>query len=145
MLKRLALAGLLSLALASAQAQDTPITPGALTTLSSGNVANASAAVTIPAVQGYLNRLCVVQITSAGATAASVVSPTITGLKGGTMTMTLAVSAGATITNQPLLLQFVPCAPASAVNTAIVVTVPALGAGNTNSTVSAEGYAGEYP
>jgi hypothetical protein len=37
-------------------------------------------------------------------------------------------------------VQFCPPIPASAVNTAIAVACPALGAGNTNNTVNAYGF-----
>jgi hypothetical protein len=42
--------------------------------------------------------------------------------------------------NATLSIAFPRCIPASATNTAIVVTLPALGAGNTNATVIAWGY-----
>lgn len=107
----------------------------------SGNVANASAAATLAAggATGW-TYICGVVVTSSGSTAASVVSGTITGMVGGTMTFTYTSAAGVTTTNQPLVIPFAPCQAASAINTAIVVTLPALGAGNTNATVSAFGY-----
>lgn len=107
---------------------------------SSGNVANASAVATVQSAASLTAYITGFEVTSAGATAASVVNVTVTGTQGGTMTYTLAVVAGATLGNQPLVVSFYPPIPASAVNTSIVVTVPALGAGNTNCTVSAHGY-----
>lgn len=107
---------------------------------SSGNVANAAGVATIPAVAGKTAYISGFDITGAGATAASVVNPTISGLLGGTSTYSLSVVAGATLANPVLSIQFNPPLPASAVNTAIVVTCPALGAGNTNNTVNAYGY-----
>lgn len=106
----------------------------------SGNVANASAAATLAAVSGKTNYLSGFTITASGATAASVVTATVTGLKGGTVAYTVAVPAGVTASVQPLVVSFYPALPASAANTAIVVTLPALGSGNTNATVSATGY-----
>ena len=107
---------------------------------SSGNVANAAAVATLAAAAAVTTYISGFEVTSGGATAASLVSITITGLIGGTATYTLGVVAGAAAANVPLVVCFNPPIPASAVNTAIVVTVPALGAGNTNSTVVAHGY-----
>lgn len=107
---------------------------------SSGNVAAASAVATLPAVAGKTNYLSGVQIMGAGATAASVVQATITGLLGGTLTIPVAVPAGANVGVQPIALSFYPPLPASAPNTAITVTVPSLGAGNTNAVANAQGY-----
>ena len=56
------------------------------------------------------------------------------------MSITVAVPAGVTTGIAPILLQFNPALVASATNTAIVVTLPALGAGNTNASVAAWGY-----
>lgn len=112
----------------------------ALTTQSSGNVAAAVATATLAGVAAKTTYISGFAVTGSGATAGSVVSITITGLLGGTATYTLAVVAGATLGNTPLILQFVPAMPASAVNTSIVVSCPSLGAGNTNNAVVATGY-----
>jgi hypothetical protein len=109
-------------------------------TAASGTVANASAAATIAAAAGRRNFLCGFTITSTGSTAAAVVAPTVTGLVTGTLTYAYATVAGATLSNQPVTVKFSPCVPASADGTAIVVTLPALGAGNTNAAVTAWGY-----
>lgn len=109
-------------------------------TASSGNVANASAVATLAGAASLTTYITGFEVTAAGATAASVVSVTVTGTISGTLTYTLAVPAGVTTSVQPLIVQFSPPIPASAANTSVVVTVPALGAGNTNSTVVAHGY-----
>lgn len=109
-------------------------------TNSSGNVANANAVSTLPAVALKTTYICGFAATSAGSTAAAVVNLTIVGLIGGTMTLTYVSVAGVTLANQPLVVPFSQCIPASAVNTAIVVTLPALGAGNTNAAVTAWGH-----
>ena len=109
-------------------------------TASSGNVANASAAATLAASATKTTYITGFEITSAGATAASVVSATVAGVITGTLTYTYAAVAGATTANTPLIVQFSTPIPGSAINTAIVVTLPALGAGNTNATVVAHGY-----
>ena len=113
---------------------------GPVTSFSSGNVANATAAATIPAVAGRLTYLTGLEVTGAGATAGSVVLLTVTGIQGGTATYAIAVPTGATVGLTPLTISFAPPVPASAVNTAIVVSLPALGAGNTNACVVARGF-----
>lgn len=109
-------------------------------TASSGNVAAATATATIPAVVGKTSYLSGLMISGAGATAGAVVNPTITGLAGGTMTLTYCAATGPTVANTPLVIDFDPDLPASAVNTAITISCPSLGAGNTNNTVVAWGY-----
>lgn len=117
-----------------------PTTQVTIIGAASGNVANATATATIAATVDKKNYLCGFSITSTGSTAAAVVSPTVTGLSGGTLTLSYATVAGATLSNQPLIVNFSLCIPASATNTAIAVALPALGAGNTNATVNAWGY-----
>lgn len=116
--------------------------PGAAVPIlaSSGNVANAVAAATLSAAAAKTTYISGFEITGGGATAASLVLATITGLLGGTATYTVAAVAGAALGNVPLMVELNPALPASAVNTAIVVSVPALGAGNTNSCVVAHGF-----
>jgi len=106
---------------------------------SSGNVAAAAANSTIAAVAAKTNYITGFTVSGAGATAASVILVTVTGLLGGTLTFPLAIPAGATL---PVLLQVTFPGPlqASAVNTAIVVNVPSFGAGNTNAASSVYGY-----
>lgn len=108
--------------------------------VSSGNVANASAAATIAAVAAKLNYINGFSCTAGGATAAAVVNVTVTGLLGGTLTYSFATPAGATAGSTPLVINFPDALPASAVNTAIVVTMPALGAGNTNAACNIHGF-----
>lgn len=115
--------------------------PGATPlTAASGNVAAATATATLAGAASLTTYITGFEVTGAGATAASVVNITVTGTVSGTLTYTLAVAAGATLTNQPLIVQFSPAIPASAANTSIVVSCPSLGAGNTNNTVVAHGY-----
>lgn len=107
---------------------------------SSGNVAAAVAAATLPAVLNKTNFLSGFDVTSAGATAAAVVNLTITGLLGGTRSYVYTAVAGATLANPNLVVNFDPPLPASGPNVAIVVSLPSLGAGNTNACVNAEGF-----
>lgn len=109
-------------------------------TATSGTVAAGVAAASLAAAAGKVTYICGFAITSAGSTGAAVVAPTITGIVTGTMTFAYASVAGATLSNQPLVVPFRDCISASAVNTAIVVSLPSLGAGNTNATVNAWGY-----
>jgi hypothetical protein len=106
----------------------------------SGNVANASAVATLAAVSAKTNYITGFQVTAAGATAASVVNVTVTGLITGTATYTFVFPAGVTTAAQSLIVSFETAVKASGVNTAIVVTLPAGGTGNTNAAVAAQGY-----
>lgn len=107
---------------------------------SSGNVANASAVATLAAAAGKFTYLTGFQVTGGGATAASLIDVTVTGCAGGTLTFTFAVPAGATAGATPMNLQFPKPLKSSAANTAIVVTAPAFGAGNTKAAANAHGY-----
>jgi hypothetical protein len=113
---------------------------GPVSSYSSGNVANAAATATIPAAAAKTGYLTGFEITGAGATAGAVVLATITGLLGGTATYAVVVPAGITTSITPLTVEFGPPLPASAVNTAIVVSLPALGLGNTNAATVAHGF-----
>lgn len=104
----------------------------------SGNVANASAAATLTPTATTTAHISGFEVTGAGSTGALVV--TVAGLLGGTRHYTYTFPAGATVACTPLLVKFDQPLPASAVNTAIVVTCPAGGAGNTNNTVVAHGF-----
>lgn len=124
-----------------------PVTPflaypadATVLTASSGNVANGSAAATLGAASGKTTYITGFQITASGATGAAVVTVTVTGTLGGTMSYTFVAPAGATAQATPLVVTFPHPVPASATNTAVVVTLPALGSGNTNATVSAQGF-----
>lgn len=109
-------------------------------TASSGNVANANAVATLAAAVGKTTYISGCAITSTGATIGAVVNVTIVGVITGTMTLNYAAPAGVSAMGTPLILNFNPPIPASATNTTIVVTLPALGAGNTNAAVTAWGY-----
>lgn len=113
---------------------------GTSTNASSGNVANAAAVATIPAVAGVTAYLTAFEVTSSGATAATVVTITVTGIQGGTLSYTYTCNAGVTTGNTPLLVDLPTPVAASGQNVAITITLPALGAGNTNATVVAHGF-----
>jgi hypothetical protein len=107
---------------------------------SSGNVANASAVATIAAPANGRNYVTGFIVTATGATAASIVLITLTGLAGGTMTFVYAVPAGVLVGAQPYVVPFSSALPASADGTAVTLTLPALGTGNTNAAVVLTGY-----
>lgn len=116
--------------------------PSASTPLAagSGNVANASAVATLTPSATTTAYISGFEVTGAGATAGLPVVVTVVGLLGGTRSYIYTAAVGATLPNSPLLVSFNPPLPASAINTPIVVTCPALGAGNTNNAVVAHGY-----
>jgi hypothetical protein len=106
----------------------------------SGNVANAPAVATLTSVAGKTAYISGFEITGSGATAGLPVSVTVVGLAGGTLTYTYSAAVGVLAGNLPLVVDFLPPLPASGQNVNIVVTCPALGAGNTNNTIVAHGY-----
>jgi len=107
---------------------------------SSGNVANASAAASLAAVSGKTNYITGFQCTASGSTAGLAVNVTVTGLIGGTATYSFVFPVGVLVAAQPLTVNFTQPLKASAANTAITVTLPAGGAGNTNAAVSVQGF-----
>jgi len=110
--------------------------------VTSANAANATATATLPAVVGQTNYIEAVIISGAGATLGSIVEATITGLAGGTISMPLSVPAGALLGMGPTVIRLPRPIRAVADNTAIVVTLPALGAGSLNARVTAIGFVG---
>ena len=103
-------------------------------------MANASAVATLAGAAAKTTWITGFQITASGATAAGCVSATVTGVITGTMTYTYCAPVGAAVGAGPLNVSFPSPIPANAVNTSIVVTLPALGAGNINAAVSAQGF-----
>lgn len=105
----------------------------------SGNVANATGTATLTATAINTTYITGFEVSGLGATAGVAVLITVTGLLVGTLTFALGIPAGATVPfSYPRV--FPVALAASAVNTPIVVTVPAAGAGNTNLTVIAYGF-----
>lgn len=119
-----------------------PVTPPAVITAlnaSSGSVAASAAVATLAASALKLNSLSGIHVSGGGATGATTVLATITGLVGGTMTVVIPVAAGANVAITPVNIQFNPPIPASAINTPIVLTVPSFGVGNLNAAANAWG------
>lgn len=96
--------------------------------------------VTLPGAAGATTFITGFEITGDGATGASIITITVTGILGGTKTYFLNVPAGATIATTQLFVEYSRPIPASGLNTAIVVNVPSFGAGNTNAAVTAHGF-----
>ena len=84
-----------------------------------------STTITIPALPGQTAYLSSFEIYSGGATAGALLSCTITGLAGGTKTIPIAVPTGATGAAPYTWVAYDNAVPASAPNTAIVLTIPA--------------------
>src|SRR5216684_6728136 len=109
----------------------------AIITASATAIAAAMAPV-LPAVAGQTNFITGFQITGGGATAASVIVVTLTGLVGGTRTYDIAVPAGAALGITPLVVEFSEPIPATGPNVAITLNVPSFGVGNTNAAATLE-------
>ena len=122
-----------SVALSGSSSAQTPVT-------ASNTGAAVAITASLPAVSGKFTYITGFQVTGAGATAASVVTVTVTGTVNGTMSYNVVAPAGVTTSITQLVVSFPVPVPSSAVNTAVVVNVPSLGAGNTNSAVAAQGF-----
>jgi hypothetical protein len=109
-------------------------------TNSSGNLAATAGAATLPLVKGSTLALAGFEVTGSGATAASNILVTVTGVISGTLTYILPIPAGVTLSIVPLIVEFTLAVEASASGVAIAVNVPSFGAGNTNAAVVAHGF-----
>lgn len=98
----------------------------------------AAVVATLPGTTGKTTFICGFAMTAAGTTTAVAGTGTITGTLGGALDFAFLDPAPAAGQGR-LIVPFSPCIPASAMNTAIVVTQPAGGAG-TVAAVSAWGY-----
>lgn len=107
----------------------------------SGNVANAIATASLPAAVGKTTYITGFEVTSDGSTAVLVVRVTVGVLVGGiTEGYTYTFVAGVTTQDLTLAVEYGRGIPANVPNTAINVSLPAGGAGNTNAEVNAHGY-----
>lgn len=105
----------------------------------SQTAAAAVATATLAAVAGKRNYVTGLCVSGLGATAATGVEATLTGL-GTTLKFVVPVVAGVGLGNTPVVLLFGDGIPASADNTAIVLSVPSYGSGNTKSDVALWGF-----
>lgn len=120
---------------------NTKLPAGAVTVrAASGNVTNNTASAALPAVAAKTNYLTGFIVTASGASSGLIVNGTITGLLGGTYTFTFGFPAGVLVMAVPLVVMLDTPMPASAVNTAITISLPAGGTGNTNAAVEIQGY-----
>lgn len=117
------------------------LAPGTVVIGDSGNLAATAGAATLPGVAGKTTYITGFEVTGSGATAATKVLVTVTGLVGAaTKTYVMVVPAANNTSIQPLIVQFPAPLPANAANTAIVVNLPSFGVGNLNAAVSASGF-----
>ncbi len=117
--------------------------PGAAQTpaAQSNSGGNAQQVASISPPAGQLAFLTGIQIYGLGATAALEVTATLTGLLGGNMSFPVQVPAGATVPITPVTQVFGGAGlQGSVAGQAIVLTVPAFGAGNTFEQASLQGY-----
>ncbi len=102
--------------------------------------ATSTATLTCPANQTVW--LSGIAINGGGATAGSSVTATITGLTGGTVSISVLVPTGAGVQLQPIVLEFNP--PLQGVpGTNVVLSCPSFGAGSTGQSVLAWGFASQ--
>jgi hypothetical protein len=121
--------------------QDSSISP--IQNTGSTAVGNAQVVATLAATAGKTNYLEGFTISGTGPTTAIAIEVVIAGLASA-MKMEFAVIAGVLLAAFPapgyIDIRFPQPLPASGVNVAISVTVPAFGSGNTNAAVTAYGY-----
>lgn len=106
----------------------------------SGNAPNAVATATMAAVAGKTNYVTGFSVTGTGATVALGVLATLTGVINGPLSYAYAAVGGAALSNAPLIVSFPTPIPASAVNTPVSLSLPALGLGNTIAVATLHGY-----
>jgi hypothetical protein len=94
----------------------------------------------IAAVSGSTNYTTGFEITGNGATAASSIAVTLTGILGGTATYYIQIPAGAGTAITPFIVRWDRPIPASATNTAITLNVPSFGAGNLQAACTLHGF-----
>lgn len=107
---------------------------------SSSTGANTAITATLPGVAGKTTYITGLVVSGNGATASSGITVTVTGTVSGTLNIVYVTGALNTAGDGFEQIAFTPPVPASATNTAIVVNVPAMGAGNTLAAVSAWGF-----
>ena len=107
----------------------------------SGNVANAVAAASITPTSLQRAYTTGFEVTGLGATSAATILATLSNLIGSvTFTYIIQVPAGVTTAISALSVHFDQPIPAASVGTAITISVPAFGSGNTNVCVNLEGF-----
>ena len=112
-------------------------TPVAASSYASGTTLTCS----FLSVSGLTNYITGFALTGTGATSATAVLVTISGTVV-SLYFTYCVVAGVTTQNTPLIVNFPTPVPASAPGSAISITVPSAGAGNTYTAVTIYGFTG---
>ena len=121
-------------------------TPQPNFTATSGNVAAATATATLAAPPAQMRwNITGFEITGLGATAGAGVSVTISGLDAGagatsTATYSFASVTGVTLQDTPLTVSFAACPITGLPGTAVSISMPSLGSGNTNAAVNIHGF-----
>lgn len=96
---------------------------------------------TLPAIPGYNTFVCGFSVSPGSAATAITLTETLSGILGGSMTWAVGAPVTAVGTTGTTLTQnFNPCIPASASNTAIVITSSALGTSGVNNDAQIWGY-----
>jgi hypothetical protein len=113
---------------------------GATPVAAAGSTNAAVLNLSLPGAVGKTTYITGLEIFGLGATAASIVAATLTGILGGGMTLLIGVPAGTSTETLPKVLQFNPPLPANAVNTAIALSVPSFGAGNQGVSAALRGF-----
>lgn len=98
-----------------------------------GTGAASAIVLTVPATPNAVNQVSGFTVSGTGATAGSTIVITLAGVQGGTQSYEYVVPAGVTTAAPTLSISFNPPIQASGPNTAITLTVPSFGAGNTNA------------
>jgi hypothetical protein len=108
----------------------------------SQNGATGAVSATLAAAASRLTHISGFEVTFSNPTAATTITITVTNVVGGPLndTQQLLAAGAAVPPPSPLVVKFIPPIPASALNTAIVVNVPALGAGASGVSVTAHGF-----
>lgn len=108
-----------------------------------GNASTVAAAAnnqTLTGAAGLRTYITDFYVDGLGATAASIIAVTITGLLGGTRTYRVSIPAGVGVPITRLQVNFTFPIPASADGTSITVNVPSYGAGNTAADAGVSGF-----
>jgi len=112
---------------------------GATPVHAAGSGANSIATATLAAAAGKTTYCTGFEVSGGAATAATVAGVTLAGILGGTASYGYPVQVSGA-PGAPMLVTFSPPVPASAVNTAIVLSAAAFGAGNGFSGVAIHGF-----
>jgi hypothetical protein len=129
--------GNLSGLLATQDSSDVPVMASGINV--SSVTGGAAGSATIPAQPGQTAYMTGFEITSGGATAGLLLTATVTGLAGGTMSYVISIPTGATLSANPAWVSFYPALAASGPNVALTLNLPAA-SGRTAAALSVQGF-----